>query len=58
MLKKYVKPSAEIKMFTIENKIASNLDSWTTSRGKALGLDDDVLGSGAASYIMASPSGI
>ncbi|MBR2471196.1 MAG: hypothetical protein IKB55_00795 [Clostridia bacterium] len=38
MLKKYVKPEAEMKSFETIEKIASNLDSWTTERGAGLGL--------------------
>ncbi len=45
MLKKYVKPEAEMKSFEAIEKIASNLDSWTTNRGSGLGL-----GSGASGY--------
>ena len=38
MLKKYVKPEAEMKSFAVIDKIASNLDNWTTDRGTGLGL--------------------
>ena len=45
MLKKYVKPEAEMKSFAVIDKIASNLDNWTTQRGADLGL-----GEGASGY--------
>lgn len=38
MLKKYVKPEAEMKSFEAIEKIANNLDSWTSQRGTGLGL--------------------
>ena len=38
MLKKYVKPEAEMKSFEAIEKIASNLNNWTTHRGADLGL--------------------
>lgn len=40
MLKKYVKPEAEMKSFAVIDKIASNLDTWTTQRGADLGLGE------------------
>ena len=39
MLKKYIKPEAEMKSFEAIEKIASNLDYWTSGRGSRLGLD-------------------
>ena len=45
MLKKYVKPEVEIKSFEAIEKVASNLDTWTSGRGSGLGL-----GSGAGGY--------
>ncbi|MBQ9097732.1 MAG: hypothetical protein IJY55_04980 [Clostridia bacterium] len=45
MLKKYVKPEAEMKSFEAIEKIASNLNDWTSSRGSGLGL-----GNGSSSY--------
>lgn len=52
MLKKYVKPEAEMKSFEAIEKVASNLSGWTSQRGADLGL-----GSGAGyttSYRMSS----
>jgi len=40
MLKKYIKPEAEMKSFEAIEKIASNLSDWTTRRGSGLGLGD------------------
>ncbi|MBR2846660.1 MAG: hypothetical protein IKB89_01145 [Clostridia bacterium] len=45
MLKKYVKPEAEMKSFEAIEKVASNLSGWTSQRGADLGL-----GSGAGGY--------
>ena len=45
MLKKYVKPEAEMKSFEAIEKVASNLSDWTSGRGSGLGL-----GNGSSSY--------
>ena len=45
MLKKYVKPEAEMKSFVAIEKIASNFNDWTNRRGAGLGL-----GSGAGGF--------
>ncbi len=38
MLKKYIKPEAEMKSFAVIDKIANTLDSWTKNKGADLGL--------------------